>query len=89
MEIRGCHAIDRMLVGFTSTYAISAYHHYRCEFQYRSWRGLLFFSLLKHISRQVLCKISSHYHDNLEFHKSASQQIIIGILRLKGRSFSI
>ena len=24
---RGCHGRDRMLVGFTTTYAISAYHH--------------------------------------------------------------
>ena len=23
----GCHGRDRMLVGFTTTYAISAYHH--------------------------------------------------------------
>ena len=24
---RGCHGRDRMVVGFTTTYAISAYHH--------------------------------------------------------------
>ena len=29
---------DRMVVGFTTTYAISAYHHW-CEFESRSWRG--------------------------------------------------
>jgi hypothetical protein len=29
---------DRMVVGFTTTYSISAYHHYRCEFETRSWR---------------------------------------------------
>jgi len=29
---------DRMLVGFTTTYATSAYHHSRCEFESRSWR---------------------------------------------------
>jgi hypothetical protein len=27
----GCH--DRMIVGYLTTYAISAYHHYRCEFE--------------------------------------------------------
>ena len=27
---------DRMVVGFTTTYAISAYHHERCEFKSRS-----------------------------------------------------
>jgi hypothetical protein len=24
---RGCRGLDRMVVGFTTTYAISAYHH--------------------------------------------------------------
>jgi len=32
---------DRMVVGFTTTCTISAYHHYSCEFESRSWRGLL------------------------------------------------
>jgi len=27
---------DRMIVGFTTTYAISAYHHWCCEFESRS-----------------------------------------------------
>jgi len=31
----------RMVVGFTTTFAISAYHHLNCEFQSRSWRCLL------------------------------------------------
>jgi hypothetical protein len=30
-----------MVVGFTTTYAISAYHHQNCEFEPRSWRGVL------------------------------------------------
>jgi hypothetical protein len=29
---------DRMIVGFTTTYAISAYHHRCCEFKSRSGR---------------------------------------------------
>jgi hypothetical protein len=32
---------DRMVVGFTTTCAISAYHHKRCEFEVRSCRGVL------------------------------------------------
>jgi uncharacterized membrane protein len=32
---------DRMVVGFTTTYAISAYHHWSCEFEPRSLRGVL------------------------------------------------
>jgi len=32
---------DRLVVGFTTTYAIRAYHHKHCEFESRSWRGVL------------------------------------------------
>ena len=35
LVIRGCHGCDRMVVGFTTTCAISAYHHYSCEFEPR------------------------------------------------------
>ena len=28
---------DRMVVGFTTTYVISAYHQWRCDFESRSW----------------------------------------------------
>jgi hypothetical protein len=31
-----CHGRDLMVVGFTTTYAIIAYHHKRCEFKSRS-----------------------------------------------------
>jgi len=37
MELRGRHDRDRMVVGFTTTYAMNAYHHLSCEFQSRSW----------------------------------------------------
>jgi hypothetical protein len=30
-----------MVVGFTTTCAISAYHQLSCEFESRSWRGIL------------------------------------------------
>ena len=33
--------INRMVVGFTSTYAISAYHHKCCEFESHSWQDAL------------------------------------------------
>jgi hypothetical protein len=36
---KGRHGHDRVLVAFTTTYAITAYH--RCEFASRSWRGIL------------------------------------------------
>ena len=43
-----------MVVGFTTTYAISAYHHWCCEFESRSGRGLQHY-VIKFVSdlRQV------------------------------------
>ena len=41
MLIRGRRDRDRMVVGFISTYAISVYHHYSCELESRSRRGVL------------------------------------------------
>ena len=39
MQTRDCRGLDRMVVGFTTIYAISAYHHWCCEFESRSGRG--------------------------------------------------
>ena len=39
--VRGRRGRDRMVVGFTTTYAICAFHHWYCEFEPRSWRGVL------------------------------------------------
>ena len=36
----GCHDCYRIVVGFTTTYAISAYHHWCYEFESRSGRGV-------------------------------------------------
>jgi hypothetical protein len=36
---RGSRGRDRMVVGFTTTYTIGAYHHW-CEFESRSGRGV-------------------------------------------------
>jgi len=33
--------IDRMVVGLTTNYAISAYHHLSYDFEPSSWRGVL------------------------------------------------
>ena len=37
----GHHGHDHMVVGLTTTYAISAYHHYSCEFESHSCWGVL------------------------------------------------
>jgi hypothetical protein len=36
-----------MVVGFTTTYAVSAYHHQRCEFEPLSWRDVFDTTLLE------------------------------------------
>jgi len=41
LEILGRRGHDRMVVGFTTTCAISIYHHLRFEFESHSWRGVL------------------------------------------------
>ena len=38
---RGFHYQDHMVIGFTTTCAISAYHHYSCECEPHSWRCAL------------------------------------------------
>ena len=40
-SFRGCHGHDRMVVGFTTTCAISAYHHWSCEYKPCWWGGVL------------------------------------------------
>ena len=37
---RDCRGRDHMVVGFTTTFALSAYHHWCCEFESRSERGV-------------------------------------------------
>jgi hypothetical protein len=39
----GRRGLDRMKVEFTNTCAISAYHHKRCKFESREWRGAALF----------------------------------------------
>jgi hypothetical protein len=41
ISLRGRRGRDRIVVGSTTTYAISAYHHLCCEFESRSWRSVL------------------------------------------------
>ena len=40
LSSRGRRGRDRMVVGFTTIYEISAYHHCCCEFESRSGRGV-------------------------------------------------
>ena len=52
-EKRGHRGRDHIVVGFTTTYAISAYHHKRCEFESRSgdvYSIQKFVSDLRHVS---------------------------------------
>jgi hypothetical protein len=47
---RSLRGRDRMVVGFTTACVNSAYHHYRCEFESRSWRGVLDTTLYVNLS---------------------------------------
>jgi hypothetical protein len=51
---RGRRGKDRMVIGFTATYAISVYHHRCSEFESRSGRGVQHY-VIKFVSdfRQV------------------------------------
>jgi hypothetical protein len=40
-QFKGHRDREHMVVGFTTTYAIGVYHHYSCEFESCSWRGVL------------------------------------------------
>jgi hypothetical protein len=42
----GCCDCDHMVVGFTTIYAISAYHHWCCEFESRSGRGVQHYDVM-------------------------------------------
>jgi hypothetical protein len=37
---RGCRGRDRIVFGFSTTYTVSVYHHWCCEFESRSERGI-------------------------------------------------
>ena len=49
----GCRGHDRMVVGLTTTCAISAYHHKSCEFEPRSWQGVHYVITFVSDMRQV------------------------------------
>ena len=44
--------IGRMVVGFTTTCAISVYHHKGCEFESCSWRGVLHTTLCDQVCQR-------------------------------------
>ena len=54
MNQRDRRGHDRMEVGFTTTYAISAYHHWCCELDSHSWRGVLDTTLCDKVCRWLL-----------------------------------
>jgi len=64
IKIGGSRSRDRMVVGFITTYAMTAYHHWCCEFEFRSGQGVQHY-VMKFVGdlRQV-CGI----HDTVLFH---------------------
>ena len=56
--MRGGRGCDRMIAGFTTTYAISAYYHWCCEFESRSGRGVQHY-VIKFVSDLWFSLVSS------------------------------
>jgi hypothetical protein len=56
-KVRDRRGPDHMVVGFTTTYAISAYHHWCCEFETWSGRGVQHY-VIKFVSDcvEIVCK---------------------------------
>jgi hypothetical protein len=52
---RGRRGCGRMVIGFTTTYVISAYYHQCCELESREWRGVLDTTLHDKMSEIVTC----------------------------------
>ena len=46
-----------MVVGFTTTYAIIAYHHQSCEFESRSWRDVRTKNVLDTTLCDIVCQV--------------------------------
>jgi hypothetical protein len=65
---RGRRGRDRMAVGFTTTFAISAYHHWCCEFESRSGRGVQHY-VIKFVSDLVFSVSSTNKTDRHEITK--------------------
>jgi hypothetical protein len=70
---RGCRGRDCMVAGFTTTCAISVYHHWSCEFEPCSWQGVL--------DRMVAgftttCAISAYHHWSCEFEPCSWQGVL-------------
>ena len=45
------HGLDCLVVEFTITFAINAYHHKSCGIQIRSWQGVLDATLCDKVSQ--------------------------------------
>jgi hypothetical protein len=50
-NVRGRRGRNRVVISFTNTRAISAYHNYSCDFEHRSLRGVLDTTLCDEICR--------------------------------------
>ena len=76
-----------MVVEFTTTCAISTYHHLCCEFEPRSWRGVLHKTLCDKVCQWLETgrwfspgiPVSSTYKSGIKHHKT-NQPIILSFI---------
>ena len=52
--LKGCCGRDRMVVDFTTTCAVSADHHWSCEFESCSWWGVLDTTLCDKVCQSIV-----------------------------------
>jgi hypothetical protein len=84
MTYWGRHGHDHMVVGFTTTYAISAYHHWSCEFESWSGRGHFWCHLHLLLAITPLFAIKflsfSHYYFMLIFYRHTCRKQITTVV---------
>jgi hypothetical protein len=69
----GYRGRDRMVVGFITTYYISAYHHWRCEFDSCSLRGVFYTALCYNVCYDK--NILDDIHNSLDFHSTFKKSL--------------
>ena len=72
---RGRRGCGRMVIGFTTTYVISAYYHQSCELESRKWRGVLDTTLHDKVSEIVTYHLSDN-NKNIHMKLSADNEFL-------------
>ena len=72
---RNCCGCDRMVAGFTTTCAISAYHHWSCKFKSCMYRDCCGCDRMV-VGFTTTCAISAYHHWSCEFKSCTWQDVL-------------